>query len=197
MKKTVKAEKFKQLEVWKTIKVDGRYKSLPDLKRAVLEGGSRVGNFVVETEGHISEVLRDEYRKTEDAGVEEDIFELVLVMPAEIGFNNEAKVCLKDFYRQVLKCGLGLCSARLGMQFRAQYKDQPKGEKLFMGMYPLIIDDYRYEHDTRLPAKLYTIFEVVHGDDGRMINGVDCHPDDRSIDSTSSWVFVHLPSGKK
>ncbi len=83
---------------------------------------------------------------------------------AELGFESGAKyfaIC-----QRVLRIGYDLCQFEHGLQLRLQYKDQPKGEKLFMAM-----EAIRYSS-----GNLFT-FVVGHHDDGLWLGARHAGPD--------------------
>jgi hypothetical protein len=63
--------------------------------------------------------------------------DLVIASVAELGFQNKAKLC--DIYATAQKKGLQLCPNECGPQLRLQYLNQPKEEKLVIGMEPITI----------------------------------------------------------
>jgi hypothetical protein len=61
--------------------------------------------------------------------------ELTLVSAAELGV--EAEASLADVYKRAKQFGLALCPPEVGPQLRLDYRDQPRGESLKIGMEPV------------------------------------------------------------
>ncbi len=49
---------------------------------------------------------------------------------------NQAR--LREIHTRARELGLDACSPEIGPQLRLQYSDQPRGEKLYVGMDPII-----------------------------------------------------------
>ena len=63
--------------------------------------------------------------------------DLVVLSPAELGLTAEF-VSLRDIYDRAEKLGLFLAPAEVGPALRLQYRDQPIGEFLHIGMKPIV-----------------------------------------------------------
>jgi hypothetical protein len=61
--------------------------------------------------------------------------ELTVVSAAELGVESES--ALADVYNRARQLGLVLCPAEVGPQLRLDYRDQPLGESLIIGMEPV------------------------------------------------------------
>jgi len=111
--------------VWKTIELGTGLKTANDFCRAFNEGGLLV------TLG-ASGILRQPAFKVATKGTR---VVLVVVSVAELGFPEGA--LQKDTFDRAQDLGLGLCPTEVGPQLRLQYKDQPLGESLLIGMEPI------------------------------------------------------------
>jgi hypothetical protein len=105
--------------------------------------------------------------------------DLVIVSVADLGFQSRAQ--LRDIYATAQKNGLQLCPNECGPQLRLQYLNQPKEEKLVIGMEPITI--------SATNVVLFCVRRTIHGlelctEDG---NPIDFYPAD------SQFVFM-LPS---
>ena len=60
---------------------------------------------------------------------------LIRISVKDLGFPKGATAT--EIYKKAQKFGLELCPAEVGPQLRLQYKDQPKGEYITVGMKPI------------------------------------------------------------
>lgn len=110
------------LKVWKTIKLGTGLKTADGFRKALVDGGSRIANSA-------NQMFR---KRVFTASKTERELDLVNVSPRDLGFKKQTtykKVCAK-----AKKIGLELCPSEVGPQLCLQYKDQPKGEWLVIGM---------------------------------------------------------------
>lgn len=118
-----------QFKIWKTIKLGTGLKTVGDFHRALRDGGFHLG------EGGNDIIHKPAFTRSP----EEVEIELVRVTVAELGF--KYGTTRKDIYERAIQLGLELCPAEVGPQLRLQYKDQPRGEWLFIGMEPIANSD--------------------------------------------------------
>jgi hypothetical protein len=132
---------------WKTIKLGTGLISGDDFRRALKADGFQVSDY-------ISDILVInpfmDLSRTMSRGTEID---LVNISVAELGFKKEAAG--KQIYERATKLGLQICPIEVALQLRLQYRDQPKGESLFVAM--IAIPDL---HGNQI------IFVEEHGDLG-------------------------------
>jgi hypothetical protein len=111
--------------LWKTVKLGTGLKTADDFRRAFKKNNINIG-------GWGNDILGQSTFTTSDKETE---LNLVNVSVAELGFKNGAT--RKDIYYRAKELGLELCPAEVGPQLRLQYKDQPNGEWLLIGMEPI------------------------------------------------------------
>ncbi len=75
---------------------------------------------------------------------------------------------------RIVQLGLDLCPPEVGPQLRLQYDDQPRGERVFIGMRPIISSD----GEPRL-------FVVEHGQEGLSLDAARARP-------TGAWAADDL-----
>lgn len=152
-------------KVWKTIKLGG-IKDAKGFRRAIKNAGMRIGNWGNDIIGKPEFVV---------AAGEMEV-DLVKVTVAELGFKDGARrdqICARS-----KELGLELCPAEVGPQLRLQYKDQPNGEWILIGMEPI-------RHSG---GGLY-VFGVEHDDDGLWLHGYFAYPA-FVWNAGDQWVFV-------
>jgi len=115
----------KRFSPWRTIEIGTL--TLKNLLNSVLNGKFKIGHFV-----------QDLLRQTEIVAVKAEI-ELVNVSLLELGFENGA--ILAQIYAIVSEFDLGLVPSEVGPQLLLQYPEQPFGEKLMIGMEPMMDDE--------------------------------------------------------
>ena len=103
--------------------------------------------------------------------------DLVVLSPAELGLTAEF-VSLRDIYDRAEKLGLLLAPAEVGPTLRLQYRDQPIGEFLHIGMKPIVT----WQGDP-------VIFVVVNGGAGLILIGKNVSVD-AQMPATSAFLFV-------
>jgi hypothetical protein len=119
--------------VWKTIRLgtglktatDFRKVLIVDFRKAAIMSGNHIGDCGNDILGRLAFT----------AVTEETEVDLVIVSVSELGFKDGAT--RKDIYARALELGLQLCPNEVGPQLRLQYKDQPNGEWLLIGMEPI------------------------------------------------------------
>ncbi|OSJ09383.1 hypothetical protein BST63_35445 [Bradyrhizobium canariense] len=152
--------------LWKTIAV-GTFRDLAALRSAMGALGCGVGSSAEEIIGRPGFSLSA--RKAE--------VELVVVSPAELGFEGETAT-LQNIYARAQSLGLRLAPAEVAPQLRLQYPDQPIGEFLIMAMEPI-----------RTWAGEPVILTVANGGAGLILIGQDGQ-DGLDLPVTSRFVFV-------
>ena len=115
-----------ELKVWKTIKLGTGLRTADDFKHALREGGFK---FSLWSEDIFNKSAFTVAVKALEAG-------LVVVSGSDLGFND--RVTRAEIYKRAQELGLELCPPEVGPQLRIQYKDQPVGEELIIGMKPII-----------------------------------------------------------
>ncbi len=124
----VRAVEF-SFRVWKTIRLGTGLKTADDFRNALKASGNQISDWAKDILG----------QPAFTASAEEVEVNLVLVSVAELGFKDGAT--RRDIYARAKEFGLELCPAEVGPQLRFQYKDQPKGEWLLIGMEPITGSD--------------------------------------------------------
>jgi hypothetical protein len=176
LNKTVKNVYSSALDIptWKTIKI-GTYKSIEDLGNALRNDGFRFG---INGFSHISEML-----ETMSLSPVEKEIELINISGAELGLSVwEYQYTRHKIYDRAVQIGPGHPPSEVGPQLRLQYKDQPLGEKLHIGMHPIYI---------RSAGSL--LFNLGHNTDGDLwFTGSLCF--ERDVwDRHARWVFIRAP----
>lgn len=119
-------ERFKKIfETFKAIKL-GTYGDASKFRKALEKAGIQIGSWGSDILNKVT------------VGPRESI-ELVRVTVAELGFAKGAT--RQEIYQRAFDLGLSLCPAEVGPQLRLQYKDQPMGEWLLIGMEPIADSD--------------------------------------------------------
>ena len=156
-------EEKPELTVWKTIQLS-THKSVDDIRSDLKENGFSVTDWADDILGKV--VISQERTAVN----------LVGVSVAELGFKEGAT--RTKVYDRAQELGLELCPAEIGPQLRLQYKDQPNGEWLLIGMEPITVS-----------AGYSVIFDVVRVNDGSRLY-VACSRPDSFWCSDSCWVFL-------
>jgi len=151
---------------WKTIKLGTGFKNAADFRKALKDCGMRIGDWGNDILG------KPEF--TVVAGETE--VDLVKVTVAELGFKDGAR--RDQIYDRAKELGLELCPPEVGPQLRLQYKDQPNGEWILIGMEPI-----------RRSGGGLNVFDVAHFDVGIWLRGGYGDPDD-VWGAGDRWVFV-------
>lgn len=119
----------RQWEVWKMLKLGTGIKDAEGFRTALTQDGHGIGDWANDILG----------KPAFTASETETEVDLVLVTVAELGFKDGAK--RSDIYTRAQELGLQLCPAEVGPQLRLQYKDQPNGEWILVGMEPITDSD--------------------------------------------------------
>lgn len=101
------------MKIWKTLKINKKI-TKQDLEKA----GINVSSYAADI------LEKVEFKK--------ETVDLVKITVNELGFKNYATT--EQIYAKAKELGLELCPAAVGPALRLEYKDQPKGEWLFIGM---------------------------------------------------------------
>jgi hypothetical protein len=141
-------------KVWKRILLGtAGLKTADDFRHALKDDGNRIGDWGDDILG----------KPAFTASSEETEVNLVVASVAELGFKDGAT--REDIYKRAQELGLELCPPEVGPQLRLQYKDQPKGELLIIGMEPIAASD-----------KYLNLFCVEHLDVCPCLCGTHGHP---------------------
>jgi hypothetical protein len=153
--------------MWRTLKLGTGLKTAGDFSNISEQSGCSIV-----TRGR--NILSNPAFKVSETEAE---VELVIVSVADLGFKERA-TC-KDIYNRAKELGLDLCPAEVGPQLRLQYKDQPKGEMILIGMEP-IADAYGKPR----------VFGVMRRNCGELcLVGADGHSlSSQNVDGR--WVFL-------
>lgn len=148
-----------------TIEV-GTYKSVADLRQALTEDGSRIGDWASNLMGRPEFTLLTEPAK----------LDLYTASNAELGYPNGCTVA--QSFEALEKIGAVKLPHEAGAQYRLQYKDQPLGEWRLMYMDPIADSDGCLE-----------VFGVEHIDGGLWLDGDYADPED-FCNGDGVWVFA-------
>jgi hypothetical protein len=114
-----------RFNIWKTIKLGTGLKTAEDFRKALKDNGFNISD-------RANDILGKAAFKTATEEVEVD---LVKVTVGELGFKKSA---LRDqIYEHAKELGLELCLPEVGPQLRLQYRYQPNGEWVLIGMDPI------------------------------------------------------------
>jgi hypothetical protein len=160
------AQSPSDLPVWKTITV-GAMTSALAVRNALDDAGHRVGDLA-------GEVLARPAFAVSTTRMDVHLANLSAV---DLGFRGET-VRLADLYGRARKLGFELAGAEVGPQLRLQYRDQPVGEFLHVGMVP--ITTWSGEP---------VILVVANGGAGLLLLGRHGH-DDLEIPVRNRFLFV-------
>ncbi len=153
-------------KVWKTIKLGTGMKNARQFRLAIVKAGGKVGGVATDILGNPAFTV----------ATEEVELDLVNVSVGELGFAKGAT--RREIYKRAIELGLERCPAEVGPQLRLQYKDQPMGKLLLIGMEP-ISDSGGY----------LDVFYVERSGDGLWLYCCNGYPD-YVWDPDSRWVFV-------
>ena len=120
-----------RFEAWRTIKLGTGPKTGDDFRSVLRDGNLRLNNWA-------SDILG---KPAFTVATKETEVDLVKVSVAELGFEQGAR--RDQIFERAKELGLELCPAEVGPQLRSQYKDQPNGEWLLIGMKPIVGSDGR------------------------------------------------------
>ena len=157
-------ETERQLKVWKTIKLGTGFRTADDFRKALKGNGFNIGDWANDILGKPAFMV----------ATEETEVDLVKVTVAELGFKKGAR--RDQIYERAKELGLELCSPEVGPQLRLQYRGQPNGEWVLIGMEPIADSDGHL-----------SVFGVERDDSGLWLDGrwggPDCvwDPDGRLV----------------
>jgi hypothetical protein len=134
---------------WRKIKLGTGLKTADAFREALKDAHCNIGDW--------GNDILDKPALT--VSIKEKEVELVIVSVAQLGFKDGA--VRANIYRRAQELGLDLCSIEVGPQLRLQYKDQPKGQWLLIGMEPLTDSD----------GNLSVFYMGRHADGGRWLLG--------------------------
>lgn len=139
---------------WKTIKLGTGLQTADDFRRSLKQSGCKIGDWANDILG----------KRGFAVATKETEVDLVVVSVAELVFPNGAT--RQEIYQRAQQMGLELCPPEVGPQLRLQYKDQPNGDRLLIGMEPI----------TGSGGNL-GVFCVGRDDDELWLYGYDGYPD--------------------
>jgi hypothetical protein len=157
-----------KFKVFKTIKLGTGSKNADDFRKAIEDRGMKIGDCW----WAINILGKPEFT----VATGETEVDLVKVTAAELGFKNSVR--RDQIYDRAKELGLELCPPEVGPQLRLQYKDQPNGEWIHIGMEP--IRDSIGDLD---------MFDVGRDDYGQWL-GSDNGGPGCIWSAASQWVFV-------
>lgn len=155
------------LSVWRTIKIGTGIKTTDDFRLAFKQSGCNIGDLVEDILGKPAFTVRKHEKE----------IDLVAISVKELGFHDPTT--RQKIYKRAQRLGLRLCPAEVGPQLRLQYKDQPKGAWLYVGMKP--ITDSMGNSD---------IFNVWCDNDGLWLHAHTGYPGRPFWHPSYRWVFV-------
>lgn len=162
----VKMAEPPSFKVWKTIKLGTGLKTADNFRRALKSAGCKISDWGNDILG----------KPAFTASETETDVHLVVVSVKEFGFKDGATRA--DIYKRAQELGLELCPAEVGPQLRLQYKDQPSGEWLLIGMEPI----------TGSVGYLY-VFDLERDDGELWLSGSNGDPD-LFWNGNYRWVFL-------
>ena len=155
----------RKFKIWKIIELGTGLKTADDFRKSLKDNGFKVSDWANDILG----------KPAFTAATETTEVDLVRVTVAELGFEKGAR--RDQIYDRAKEFGLELCPPEVGPQLRLQYKDQPNGEWVLIGMDPITDSDGDL-----------SVFGVRRDDSGLWLDSdwgspaYVWHPDDR-------WVF--------
>ena len=115
--------------IWKPIKLGTGLKTADDFRRALKQAKMEIGRWSNDLLGKSAFTVSE---------TEMDV-DLVVVSVKKLGFKQGAY--RRDIVVKALELGFQLCFAEVGPQLRLQYPDQPRNERLIIGMEPIVDSD--------------------------------------------------------
>lgn len=82
--------------------------------------------------GGLIQLFRGESKSSE-------VLDVVRLKVSDLGFTSSPTT--DQIFAKAMECGLVLCPAEVGPQYRLQYIDQPQGDWIHIGMEPLVVPD--------------------------------------------------------
>jgi hypothetical protein len=160
-------------KVWKTVTFSAGLRTAEDYRKSFKKMGVRVSECT-------SDVIGRSTFTTFPYNME---VELVVASVAELGFKESTT--RKEIYVRAMERGLGLCPTEVALQLRQEYIYQPKIERLFIAMNPIIgwdSDQYWFNLGRDASGELW--LDVWHG------------VSDDVWDLDRKFVFLRPNSGK-
>ena len=151
--------------VWKTIRLGTGLKTADDFRKDLKNKGFSIGDWANDILG----------KPAFTVAAEETEVDLVKVTVAGLGFRKGVR--RDQIYKRAEELGLRRCPSEVGPQLRLQYRDQPNGEWIIIGMEPIIASDGNL-----------SVFSVLRFDSELWLYGGWGRPD-RVWDADSQWVF--------
>ena len=158
----VKAATLSGFKVWRTIKLGTGLRTADDFRRALKKSNCGIDD-------RANDILGKSAFTASEIGVDAN---LVVVSASKLGLKKEAPRA--DIYARAVELGLSRCPAEVGPQLCRQYTDQPRNERLVIGMEP-IADSFgalrlfcvnRYSDGTQWLRAGYDVTHSVGDDDG-------------------------------
>lgn len=150
MKQTQTPKNYMKFKTWKTIKLGTGLKTADDFRKALEKTGFNIGDWASISLNNPTFIAATKSIKVN----------LIKVSVHELGFTKYTPI--KDIYARAKLMGLDLCAVEVGPQLRLQYTDQPKGERLRIGM--------EFIKDAT-SSNFWFAFDVRHNDDGQWLDG--------------------------
>lgn len=116
-----------RFNVWKTIKLGTDLKTADDFRKAFKDNGFNISGWANDILGKSAFTVATEATE----------IDLVKVTVAELGFKKGAR--RDQIYDRAKELGLEICPSEVGPQLRLQYRDQPNGEWVLIGMEPILV----------------------------------------------------------
>lgn len=155
-------------EVFMTIKLGSGPQSADDFRGALVAEGIHISDRAIDIFGQPAFTLVTEETKVD----------LVTPTLAQLGFPHGA-TCRDIYYRVVEVIGLELCPAEVGPHLRSQYKNQPRGELLVVGMEPILG-----------PGGYPLTFDVIHSENRGLSLNARINYENDLWPEDLRWVFV-------
>ena len=154
-------------KIWKTLKLGTGLQTADDFRNALKKIGCQTGNYANDLLG------KPEFK----AATKEIEVDLVILTTSELTGKREGGTTTEVF-AGAERLGLDRCPPEVGPQLRLQYKDQPNGECLLIGMEP-ISDSGGY----------LEVFCVERDDSDRWLDS-DCGNTEDFWFGSYQWVFL-------
>lgn len=152
--------------VWKTLKLGTGLKSADDFRKALKWSVFRISNWADDILGKPAFTVSTEGK------------EINLVVSTTNELTGKDGATTVEVFAGAARLRLEKCPAEVGPQLRLQYRGQPLGERLLIGMEPITDSD-----------GILSVFHVEHDDDGLWLYGTHGCPDDL-WNGDCRWVFA-------
>ena len=121
-------ESIHELNIWKTIRLGTGLKTADDFRRALKDGGFKIGEWANDILG----------KSAFEASISRVLVEVDLCVATTAELTGKAEgVTIEEVFAGIKRAGGVLCSAEFGPQLRRQYLDQTNGEWLLIAMEPI------------------------------------------------------------